>query len=409
MKGHSKKNNAFEVVVIGAGPLGWACSHFLTKKSIRTCLIDSETAHAAPEWMHRGLGVFWPSLNDPPTRAVVAHGPDMANFLQDFCLRGRSRAPDLLGTSSVREARTLRIALEPHELVELQKAAKNHLGLAESEENNQQIFTEKANAWVLTSEGKSFLKSNQSSYLTTVQGTVTTLEDSIDGCRILCADGSSFTSEMVIVATGHRIPQLEPWLTQMLIPMSDILSIWSTNLPASNDKQPLALRTSSGHVACVFIPEKNSTGACSWVLKMTGPRFLLPQAGAGVDLSQNIPDELLKIQIETWLKKNLIPKVAPFISEKDFAADKKIEIKLKHIGFGVDCLPCDELPMLGELGRQGRVLSATGWLGCGWSAGFEAAAILSEIIHSGQSSGLKPLLRPQRWRSGMNDGVTGMT
>lgn len=76
---------------------------------------------------------------------------------------------------------------------------------------------------------------------------------------------------------------------------------------------------------------------------------------------------------------------------------------------GVDCLPCDELPVLGELGTQGRILGGTGWLGCGWSAGFRSAQIIADLVVHGKSEKLLPLLKPLRWRSGMSDGVTGMT
>ena len=146
---------------------------------------------------------------------------------------------------------------------------------------------------------------------------------------------------------------------------------------------------------------------------MTGPRFLLPQAGAGVDLTKQPLDRSLISKIESWIQGSLLAKVVPLLlqtSTHEAANDShEISLKLLDIRMGVDCLPCDELPMLGELGHQGRILGATGWLGCGWSAGFQAASTLVDIVQTGKSEQLKPLLRPQRWRSGMNDGVTGMT
>ncbi|MEY2987460.1 MAG: hypothetical protein RJB13_981, partial [Pseudomonadota bacterium] len=35
--------------------------------------------------------------------------------------------------------------------------------------------------------------------------------------------------------------------------------------------------------------------------------------------------------------------------------------------------------------------------------------IITDLVLHGKSEKLLPLLKPQRWRSGMNDGVTGMT
>ncbi|NBW83031.1 hypothetical protein EBR21_14875, partial [bacterium] len=72
MNGRKSTANKCDVLIVGAGPLGWACSQILAKKNIRTTLIDPSIKNSDPDWLQRGLGVFWPSLNDPPTRAVVA-------------------------------------------------------------------------------------------------------------------------------------------------------------------------------------------------------------------------------------------------------------------------------------------------------------------------------------------------
>lgn len=393
--------------------MGWACSQLLAKNSIKTTLIDSsESAHLIP-WIDAGLGVFWPSLNDPPTRAVVAHGTEMAHWLQNFCVQGLGVAKALLGEENLIDTPALRIGLENHEVVELNSACKAGLGLLPSPKLGSNIFAEINNSLVVRG---AFARLNEGSFESKsdfCNAKVKKIVDTKDGCTAVLNDGSQLHSEMIILANGYKIAELERWLSPMLIPMSDVMSIWATNLMASENSAPISLRTSSGHVAAVFIPTKNSSDIWQWRLKMTGPRFLLPQAGAGVDLTKQPLDRSLISKIESWIQGSLLAKVVPLLlqtSTHEAANDShETSLKLLDIRMGVDCLPCDELPMLGELGHQGRILGATGWLGCGWSAGFQAASTLVDIVQTGKSEQLKPLLRPQRWRSGMNDGVTGMT
>lgn len=393
--------------------MGWACSQLLAKNSINTTLIDSALSVRTIPWIDAGLGVFWPSLNDPPTRTVVAHGTEMAQWLQNFCVQGLGVAKALLGDENLIDTPSLRIGLENHEFVELNSACQAGLGLQPLPKLGSNTFAEINNSLVVRG---AFARLNEGSFESKINfrnAKVQKILETKDGCSAVLHDGSQLHSEMIILANGYKIAELESWLSPMLIPMSDVMSIWATNLMASENSAPISLRTSSGHVAAVFIPTRTSSNVWQWHLKMTGPRFLLPQAGAGVDLTRQPLDKHLYSRIESWIQGSLLAKVAPLLlqnsSHEAVNDSHKISLKLLDIRMGVDCLPCDELPMLGELGHQGRILGATGWLGCGWSAGFQAASTLVDIVQTGKSEQLKALLRPQRWRSGMNDGVTGMT
>lgn len=402
-----------DVIVVGAGPLGWACSQLLAKMSINATLIDSALNARTLPWIDSGLGVFWPSLNDPPTRTVVAHGTEMAQWLQDFCVQGLEVAKALLGSENLIETPSLRIGLENFEIVELNSACQAGLGLKPSASLGSNIFAEINDSLVVRDVFTQRQDASFNSKIDFYNAKVQNILETKDGCSAFLNDGSQLHSEMIIIATGYKIAELESWLSPMLIPMSDVMSNWATSLMASENSTPISIRTSSGHVAAVFIPTRTSSNVWQWHLKMTGPRFLLPQAGAGVDLTKQPLDNHLCSRIEAWIQDSLLAKVAPLLlqnSSREAVNDShKISLKLLDMRMGVDCLPCDELPMLGELGHQGRILGATGWLGCGWSAGFQAASTLVDIVQTGKSDQLKALLRPQRWRSGMNDGVTGMT
>lgn len=413
----SQATKKSDVIVIGAGPLGWACAQLLSKEKIRTTVIAPECGAGAAHWASQGLGVFWPSLNDPPTRAVVAHGLEMAQWLQDFCSQGIAVAESLLGNQHMHRLPTYRIALENHERVELKTACQLELGLTSSALSVDEIYTEKVDAGVMINSNTPFKTQSKSSHLPAwIAAQVMRIEDSKDVCRVHLDNGTVCESEMIILANGFHIGDLQPWLAHMLVPMSDVLSIWRTSIPAEQSAPPVPFRAASGHVAGLFQPEQISTGQWVWRLKLSGPRFLLPQAGAGVDLSAHGVDAALPKKIEAWVRKQLLPHCAPLLApdmnSEYLTACANAQLEMQHIGLGVDCLPCDELPMLGDLGHHGRILGATGWLGCGWSAGFQAAALITEIIKTGKAKNLRALLRPSRWRSGLNEsvgGVTGMT
>lgn len=413
MNALSQKRSKSEVVVVGASPFGWACAHLLSRKKIRTILVDDQPVSAPMSWQSKGLGVFWPSLNDPPTRAVVAHGLEMAQWLQRVCVEGLGMAQSLIQHSEFLTARTLRIGLEKHEVTELNVAQEARLGITSHVDLGTGYFSESENALILKHPALP-LKANEKSAFMTTQAHVVDVIESKDGCTVIFANGEQLQCEIVILANGFRMTALQPWLAPMLVPMSDVQSEWKTNVRAKKDSAPWAIRTASGHVAAVVTAKQTDAAEHCWHLKLTGPRFFLPQAGAGIDLSPTSPDELLQSKIASWLRETFIPALLPlFALESDGlhvpTQNQPLTIHCENIRFGVDCLPCDELPIVGELGLQGRILGSTGWLGCGWSAGLQAAKFVVDLVEQGRSMGLPSLMQPKRWRSGMNDGVTGMT
>lgn len=410
MNAHSLKANKTEVLIVGGGPLGWACGRLLARKKIRTLVVDPHQASNTAPWSQRGLGLFWPSLNDPPTRAVVAHGLPMARWLQEFCRHGQDLITELFPASIIQKLNCVRVGILDHEISELDSAFAQNLALEKPQRfSKAKIFPESAPAFLLERPKTLSLPQNERKFLSFKRGIVTSAADSKDNCTAILSTGENVSSEMIILANGFEIGKLEPWLKDMLIPMSDVETHWTTNLTCPANARPVAIRAANGHVASVFFPsvDPNQGSRFTWSVRMTGPRFMLPSAGAGVDLSLQSVDGNLQTLIEQWLVSIYLPALCEFLQTSE---PTEIKVQLKESRFAADCLPCDELPMLGDLGHQGRILGSTGWLACGWSASLQSAAILCELIVQGQSTQLAPLLRPRRWRSGLaEDGVTGMT
>lgn len=411
------KTNSADIVIVGSGPLGWACARILSQKKIRTHIVDPHLKNQDKKFhfLSQGLGVFWPSLNDPPTRAFVAHGKTTAQWLQDHCQRGLNHIHQFFAPNQIQKINCSRIALLQHEREELDKACLLDLGIKESLSSSKiKIYQENVNGYFLNSLEERLFLLPEKKFLRQHCASVSSVTESKEHCIIELDNNEQITSEMVILANGHRIAQLAPWLSDMVVPMSDVYTEWKTNWSCLANAVPQAVRTSSGHVAALLLPVTTNAKDFFWTLRMTGPRFFLPSAGVGIDLSMHQVDAGMCEKIESWLRLELLPALQ-FLQKSNQSMfqplpPEKMHLECVHSFFAVDCLPCDELPILGEVGHQGRVLASTGWLGCGWSASLQSAVILCELIERGRSEGLLPLLHPKRWRSGLNeDGVTGMT
>jgi glycine/D-amino acid oxidase-like deaminating enzyme len=66
---------------------------------------------------------------------------------------------------------------------------------------------------------------------------------------------------------------------------------------------------------------------------------------------------------------------------------------------GLDCRPCDELPIIGPMFGESRILVGTGYMGLGLSWGFLAGKCLANLVAKGKSPMLPSRLTPARLRS----------
>ncbi len=66
---------------------------------------------------------------------------------------------------------------------------------------------------------------------------------------------------------------------------------------------------------------------------------------------------------------------------------------------GLDCHPCDELPIVGPMFGEGRILVATGFMGQGLTLGFYSGHCLAKLLMTGRCDELPRRLWPERLRS----------
>lgn len=94
-------------------------------------------------------------------------------------------------------------------------------------------------------------------------------------------------------------------------------------------------------------------------------------------------------------------KITRFIVEKHEQRLPRLAIKNESIRAlaGLDCFPCDELPIVGPMFGEGRILIATGFYGMGIHAAFYAGFCLAKLLMTGECSELPRRLWPERLRS----------
>ena len=94
-------------------------------------------------------------------------------------------------------------------------------------------------------------------------------------------------------------------------------------------------------------------------------------------------------------------KISSYLSQRftDYLPKLRDRLQLVTTTALIGVRPCDELPIIGPMYGNDRLLFACGYLGNGLSWGFQAGKCLAELITEGQSATLPRQLWPERLRS----------
>lgn len=383
-----------DVVVVGAGFLGVQTALRLSQNGFSVTLFSSDEIPLSS--CFESLGVLWPGLNDPPTRSHVAHGPEVATYLNDFCAKGvesfLSAFPQLEKQNNLWfKAPCYRVAMQKFEQEELQKA--QELGFDLKSTATKEIFEEKHSSLIMA-DFPSFQEKVVSALLennvTIFHEKVLSIDESTSGC-VVQSEHEQTKCEVAVLANGLQIKTLLPKYNSILIPMSDICFEYQCKTYKKFD--PITFRAANGHVAVSFFQDENKLTT----LKISGPRFLLPQAGAGVILDKDDLNPRLLNNIHKYTEQifTMVSLVLGYRNPDLFFID--FPLTKKNMFLGLDCYPCDELPLVGEFGKLGRILGCTGFLATSFSAGSLGAKILTDMICHQKSDDLHPRLQPRRF------------
>lgn len=191
--------------------------------------------------------------------------------------------------------------------------------------------------------------------------------------EVVDSKGNCFQSEIVVVAAhlGTRI--LLPEIAEAFVP---VVTQWievQLHNPV-NIRPGYAFSANHGYEWGVFKDEV--------ICRIGGAQFIRKLAGIGWETAP-IDD-----RITNYLSKQM---------EMTFLGAKVKRI-LRTVA-GLDCRPCDELPIVGPMFGSNRILVAGGFMGMGLSQGFQAGQCLAELIATGRSLALPRLIYPERLRT----------
>jgi len=190
-----------------------------------------------------------------------------------------------------------------------------------------------------------------------------------------------------------------PKYKTILVPMSDILIEYTC---VSKVKcNPVTFRASNGHIAVSLFSQKFSQEEKT-ILKITGPRFLLPQAGVGLELTKESITPAMLTQVKKFHGQifAILASYYNYASVEQFLSD--FPFQENNYSTHIDCHPCDELPLVGEFGKLGKILGCTGFLATDFSAGVWGAKIICDLICQQKSSALHERLQPRRFNKIFN-------
>ena len=190
------------------------------------------------------------------------------------------------------------------------------------------------------------------------------------------ADGVETRCEVVICAAHLDIAKLVPGIASALVSVADQ---WCRVVFKEGTGFP------DGLIGSVFSAKHGHEWGgflAPGEMILGGARYLRKWAGIEATEAEVLPaisQHLLKLAVQT------------------FALNGRPE--LAQAESFLDCRPCDELPVIGPMFGDGRVLVATGFLGAGLTVGWLAGECLAELVATGKSARLPRRYWPERLRS----------
>lgn len=392
-----------DVLVIGDGLYALVCSLLLAESGLNTLRVHKTADGLSDQWP--GLGVLWSSLNDPPTRPLVAHGHELASYLLEFMLHARSASVSFFRERlqiELLSAPQLRLGVKEHERVELASASKSFPEFLRSFLGAEATWDEGVASCLPAEHGeiRQRLLQLEPDHLR-MHGRVVLLEENEGGVLAHLSGGGRVHSEMAVLGAGADARFFLPRYRDVLVPVQDVISRVEWHAEASDWSQfPICFRAASGHFSgnVRTLASSESAETRRFAGSFSGPRFGLPSAGMGAPAFLGAAtlggasDRFVAMFFDV-MRETLAALDVPWAGLTPVAGSARM-IDQKFLG---DCLPCDELPVLGQWGTSGRLVGCTGWLGCGHTAACLAAKHSVDLVLKGRSDGLHPMLSANRF------------
>ena len=376
------------VIIIGSGISGLSCAFHLKKLGLSDfTILGSSSLHSATS---RSPGYFTGGFWGNFTRLSHAFGLEAAKELWTFGHHAYASIKDYCESTKIEchLGRRLRFILSDEELKESNTAV-SQLGsqgfssrlLGPSSgltEETLMVQDDGERSGCLST--KQLLKSLEAGCRDhLVQTQVSGIGQNPDQTFDIKTDSQTFyRSDLIVLACHMGAVSLLPELKPILIPVAD---------------QCLEVQFSAMTHASAFSEQRGSLISCNhgydWALNLGNHRFALgggrhKRKFAGIGDSSPSYHGAIGEQSAA-----LFAKLLGF---------SKYQLIGNHAAFS-EIYPCDELPLIGPLPGNERILIASGFMNQGLSHGFFAGKCLAELLYTGQSSDLPRRLWPERLRS----------
>ncbi len=363
----NKKDLRVDIAIIGAGVSGLSCGYFLKKMRIDNFLILD--ANPKPN-TSKGPGFFSREVWDNYTRAHHNHDPAKAKILWNFHSQGFSDLVEYLENQKItyRLGKRVRLLTSEHEVKEATIAVRllkengfesELIGNRQESQHSAGLLDASTLADSLSAAISGKIKNyNALSITTGSQVTIATEEHNI-------------RCELCVLACDWEIAKLLPELEEAIIPISDQWNL----IENLNDAAAVDPNLYSANHGYYFAVQQNQ-GA--WALG--GARFLRHLAGIGVYHYK--PDERISKHL-----KEAFEKIASLRLGRELNSTPMIEAS-----------SCDDLPIIGPILGNSRLLLATAYNKTGLSTGFYAGHCLAELIASGRCEKLPEIFSPKRFQ-----------
>lgn len=374
----------YDLIIVGAGISGSSVAWHLKDSNLKILLIDKQlnsTTRQCP-------GIIAGGMHDRFTRFSNSHGHKIAKQIWEF---GDLAFAELISFAKDKNiahkiGQRLRLIVNDHELKEAKIAVEemSSCGLEANLINNSK--SKLANyllnrCLMVQDEGKKgglidiknlLKKLRELSKVEFKELEISSVSYQGDGSlKCKTTDSQEFISEALVLCCHSKISSFIPELKDVLVTYVDQ---WSNfhNFFDHNQESGLVWSAYHGYEWGAFNGSSLLTG---------GNRFLRPYAGIGSK------EAVIDKKIEDFSIKKL---------KETFISNKLESISTTSL---IEIFPCDELPVVGPMFGQNRILLATGYMNQGITLGFLAGKEIANLIMNGSTSSLPQIFKPERFRS----------